>query len=109
MNRVGIDHIFCLSHGIVNKYSNVAIFASISNTERVYPFYVELQGTNTTGKVLLDQLVTIDFDSRGFRYVENIPDGLLVNLLGRVKALFELEKIEFEGLKLFLSLYLFRL
>jgi len=37
-------------------------------------------------------LVTIDFDSRGFRYVENIPDGLLVNLLGRVKALFELER-----------------
>lgn len=82
----------CLSHGIVNKYSNVAIFAPISNTERVYPFYVELQGINTTGKVLLDQLVTIDFDSRGFRYVENIPDGLLVNLLGRVKALFELER-----------------
>ena len=79
----------CLSHSIVTKYSNIAIFAPISNTGRSYPFYVPLDGTASTGKVLLDQLVTIDCNARNYRYVEDIPDDLLENLLARVKVLFE--------------------
>ncbi len=79
----------CLSHSIVTKYSNIAIFAPISNTRRSYPFYVPLDGTTSTGKVLLDQLVTIDYNARNYRYVEDIPDDLLEKLLARVKVLFE--------------------
>lgn len=79
----------CLSHSIVTKYSNIAIFAPISNTGRSYPFYVPLDGTASTGKVLLDQLVTIDYNARNYRYVEDIPDDLLKKLLARVKVLFE--------------------
>ncbi|AXQ78495.1 type II toxin-antitoxin system PemK/MazF family toxin [Streptococcus chenjunshii] len=79
----------CLSHSVVTKYSNIAIFAPISNTKRDYPFYVPLKGTKTTGKVLLDQLVTIDFNARDYRYVEDVTEGLLDNLLARVKVLFE--------------------
>ncbi|MFC3928912.1 type II toxin-antitoxin system PemK/MazF family toxin [Streptococcus caprae] len=79
----------CLSHSIVTKYSNIAIFAPISNTQREYPFYVALEGTESTGKVLLDQLVTIDFNARDHRYVEDIPSYLLDTLLARVKVLFE--------------------
>lgn len=79
----------CLSHSIVTKYSNIAIFAPISNTGRSYPFYVPLDGTASTGKVLLDQLVTIDYNARNYRYVEDIPDELLEKLLARVKVLFE--------------------
>lgn len=79
----------CLSHSIVTKYSNLAIFAPISNTKRKYPFYVSLKDTETTGKVLLDQLVTIDFNARDYRYIENVSDKLLSSLLARVKVLFE--------------------
>lgn len=79
----------CLSHSIVTKYSNLAIFAPISNTKRKYPFYVPLKDIETTGKVLLDQLVTIDFNARDYRYIENVSDKLLSSLLARVKVLFE--------------------
>lgn len=79
----------CLSHSIVTKYSNLAIFAPISNTKRKYPFYVPLKDTETTGKVLLDQLVTIDFNARDYRYIENVSDKLLSSLLARAKVLFE--------------------
>lgn len=79
----------CLSHSIVTKYSNLAIFAPISNTKRKYPFYVPLKDTETTGKALLDQLVTIDFNARDYRYIENVSDKLLSSLLARVKVLFE--------------------
>lgn len=79
----------CLSHSVVTKYSNLAIFAPISNTKRDYPFYVPLKDTETTGKVLLDQLVTIDFNARDYRYIEDVSDELLISLLARVKVLFE--------------------
>lgn len=79
----------CLSHSVVTKYSNLAIFAPISNTKRDYPFYVPLRDTETTGKVLLDQLVTIDFNARDYRYIEDVSDELLISLLARVKVLFE--------------------
>ena len=52
-------------------------------------FYVPLEGTESTGKVLLDQLVTIDFNARDYRYVEDIQEDLLDELLARVKVLFE--------------------
>lgn len=79
----------CLSHSVVMKYSNIAIFAPISSTCRDYPFYVPLKATQTSGKVLLDQLVTIDFNVRDYRYIEDIPEKLLDDLLIRVKVLFE--------------------
>ena len=79
----------CLSHSIVTKYSNIAIFAPISNTKRDYPFYVPLKNTQSTGKVLLDQLVTIDFHAREYHYIEDVSEELLVELLARVKVLFE--------------------
>lgn len=60
----------CLSHSVVIKYSNIAIFAPISNTSRNYPFYIPLSSTKTTGKVLLDQLVTIDFNAREYSYIQ---------------------------------------
>ena len=81
----------CLSHSVVQNYSNIAIFAPISNTKRDYPFYVPLEGTKSTGKVLLDQPVTIDFRARKYKFVEDIADSLLIELLSRVKVIFEKE------------------
>ncbi|MHC5373176.1 type II toxin-antitoxin system PemK/MazF family toxin [Enterococcus sp. LJL120] len=79
----------CLSYKGVVKYSNVAIFAPISNTKRNYPLYVELRGTETSGKVLLDQLVTLDFEERGYTFVESVPDDLIQELLMKSKVMFQ--------------------
>ena len=79
----------CLSHSVVMRYSNIAIFAPISNTKRDYPFYIPLSATKTSGKVLLDQLVTIDFKAREHRYIEDVPDMLLDELLTKAKVLFQ--------------------
>lgn len=79
----------CLSHSLVTKYSNIGVFAPISNTDRSYPFYVPLENTKSTGKVLLDQLVAVDYNARQFHYIEDVPDKLLDDLLKRVKVLFD--------------------
>lgn len=80
----------CLSHQLVEKYSNVAVFAPISNTDRDYPFYKPMPDNSITiGKVLLDQLVTIDYKSRGFNNVETLDDIFMDEALSIVKTIFQ--------------------
>jgi len=73
----------------VRETANIAIFAPISNTKRNYPFYIPLQKASTTGKVLLDQLVAINYNARCYVYVEEINDDLLDELLMKAKTLFQ--------------------
>jgi mRNA interferase MazF len=80
----------CLSQKLISDYANIAIFAPISNTSRKYPLYVQLERTKTTGSVLLDQLVTIDYKTRKFQYVETVSLDYLRALLGKVVLIFQL-------------------
>jgi mRNA interferase MazF len=82
----------CLSNKIISDIANIAVFAPISSTERNYPLYVSLNGTTTTGKVLLDQLVTIDYHARGFEFIESVPSSVINNLLQKVVLIFQPNK-----------------
>jgi mRNA interferase MazF len=79
----------CLSHHLVSDYANIAVFAPVSNTTRRYPFYVPLEKTTTTGVVLLDQPITVDYDARQFKYVETVETDFLKELLKRVVVIFQ--------------------
>jgi mRNA interferase MazF len=79
----------CLSHRLISGSANIAIFAPISNTSRQYPLYVPLEKTKSTGAVLLDQLVTIDYKARQWKFVETITDDLLNELLKIVVLVFQ--------------------
>jgi len=87
--KAGYRPYICLSNKIISDYANIAIFAPISNTKRKYPLYIPLQKTKTTGSVLLDQLVTIDYNARGFRFVETVSSGLLKQLLSTTVMIFQ--------------------
>lgn len=79
----------CLNYHGVSDYANIAVFAPILNAERNYPLYVPLKGTKSSGKVLLDQLVTIDYNTRKYQYVETVPEKLIDELLMKVKVIFQ--------------------
>jgi len=79
----------CLSNKIISDISNIAVFAPISSTKRNYPLYIKLQGTKTTGVVLLDQLVTIDYNARNFEFIESVPTDLANELLAKVILVFQ--------------------
>jgi mRNA interferase MazF len=87
--QMGYRPYICLSHHLVSDCGNIAVFAPISNTTRRYPLYVPLGKTKTTGVVLLDQLVTIDYNARQFNYVETVHGDLLRKLLSAVVLVFQ--------------------
>ncbi|HFI0464076.1 TPA: type II toxin-antitoxin system PemK/MazF family toxin [Streptococcus suis] len=81
-----------LSHNIIADNSNVVTVAPISTTSRNYPLYVEIDaklGLKTSGKVLLDQLTTIDYQARPCIFLEKAPDALLDELLMKVRTVFQ--------------------
>jgi len=79
----------CLSNKIISDIANIAVFAPISNTKRNYPLYIKLQGTQTKGAVMLDQLVTIDYNARKFVSVERAPANVTEELLAKVVLVFQ--------------------
>jgi mRNA interferase MazF len=79
----------CLSNKIISDNANIAVFAPISRTERRYPMYIPLKDTETTGSVMLDQLVTIDYNAREFEFVEKVPPEMLKTLLQIVPLVFQ--------------------
>ena len=79
----------CLSNKIISDYANIAVFAPVSNTARKYPLYIPLENTSTTGSVLLDQLITIDYNARGFKYVETVTPDFLKGLLEKAVLIFQ--------------------
>jgi mRNA interferase MazF len=79
----------CLSNKLISDYANIAVFAPISNTSRKYPLYIPLENTATTGSVLLDQLITIDYNARGFKYVETVTPDFLKELLEKAVLIFQ--------------------
>ena len=87
--QAGFRPYICLSNKMVSDYANIAVFAPISGTERKYPLYIPLQKTKTTGSVLLDQLVTIDYNARNFKYIETVPSALLKHLLAVTVMIFQ--------------------
>jgi len=87
--QAGYRPYICLSNKIISDIANIAVFAPISNTKRSYPLYINLNNMKTTGVVLLDQLVTIDFNARGFDFVESVPQGMIDELLEKVVLVFQ--------------------
>ncbi|EMW5404067.1 type II toxin-antitoxin system PemK/MazF family toxin [Enterococcus faecalis] len=84
-----------LSHNIIADYSNVVIVAPISSTSRNYPLYVPIPPyyeMKTSGKVLLDQLTTIDYESRRCVFLEKAHENLIDELLEKVKMVFQKAK-----------------
>ena len=80
----------CLSHHLVSDYANIAIFAPISNTNRRYPLYVPLEKTRSKGSILLDQLVTIDYNARQWNYIKTVTDEFLTELLKKLVVVFQM-------------------
>ena len=85
----GLRPVIVLSNNIVPQYTNVVIVAPISTTQRRLPLYQNLpDNLNTKGIVLLDQLVTLDYKARSFRFKETVSSDFLAHLLNITRRIF---------------------
>lgn len=70
-----------------NKQIQLALVTPITSTIRGHGFEVKLEKTKTQGVVLCQQIKTIDYVSRGAKFIEKIPDTLLAQVLVKVRVI----------------------
>ena len=81
-----------LSNDTLNMFSELPLVCPITNTDKGYPFHVELDHrTKTTGVVLCDQAKMSDINARRYEFIERIPDDILLEVLDILKGFIEVE------------------
>ena len=79
-----------VSNDEYNMGSDFRIVCPISTTNRKYFLYVDLDNrTKTQGKILGDQIRTVDIMARNHTYIEKLPADILDDLLEILHAIFE--------------------
>jgi mRNA interferase MazF len=79
-----------ISNEYFNKYSEMAIVCPITNTDKSHPLHVKLnEKTKITGVILCNQVKTMDIKVRNFKFLEEIPEDILENVLDIVFSLME--------------------
>jgi mRNA interferase MazF len=77
-----------ISNDVYNAKTDFRVVCPISSTSRKYSLYVSLDSrTKTTGTVLADQIKTIDIKARPHKFVEDIPDDILDDILEIAQAI----------------------
>ncbi|GAB2024981.1 type II toxin-antitoxin system PemK/MazF family toxin [Lactovum odontotermitis] len=85
----GFRPLLVLSNNIVADYTNVVQVAPISTTRRRLPLYLDLPPElETSGAVLLDQIVSIDYTARNAKFGERVPEDFLNQALDIVRRIF---------------------
>ena len=80
-----------VSNDDFNSFSNLAIVCPITNTNKKHPFHVKLdKRTKTTGVILSDQARSLDISSRNYKFIETIPNDILLEVVDIISGLIEL-------------------
>ncbi|MEM8561505.1 MAG: type II toxin-antitoxin system PemK/MazF family toxin [Pseudomonadota bacterium] len=76
-----------LSPKVFNAKVKLALVAPITSRQRGHGFEVMLEGTNTKGVVLCEQVKTIDYIARGVKRIESAPSETIADVLAKVRLL----------------------
>ena len=76
-----------LSPSGFNSKFKLALVAPITSTVRGHGFESPLPGCNTTGVVLCQQVTTIEFITRGIKFIEFAPQNIVNDVLAKFKLL----------------------
>ena len=79
-----------ISNYTFNKATGFAVVCPITNTNRNYPFHVLLpKEFNITGVVMVDQVKSLDYSNRNAKYVTQIPEKFLEEVMAIYSAIFQ--------------------
>jgi mRNA interferase MazF len=83
-----------LSNDFSIKRHSVAYACPITNTTKPYPTHIPLdKRTKTTGVVICEQCKALDLVNRDFKYIETIPDDILIQVINTIKAIIDVPHV----------------
>jgi len=76
-----------VSNDLFNKHTGLCIACPVTSTDRGYPFHVAIpEGERVAGVVMVEQVKSIDFHSRGVKRIASAPDAVLEEVLSILDA-----------------------
>ena len=75
-----------ISNEVFNKHVGLAITCPITNTDRNFPFHIEVNSNKLTGFIMTEQIKSIDYKVRKVKYVERVSDDVMNKVLGIVES-----------------------
>lgn len=76
-----------VSNTSFNKKLGLSIVCPITNTNRDFPFHIEVKSENLTGFIMTEQIKSIDYNARKVKFVEKINENTLNQVLGITKSI----------------------
>ena len=77
-----------LSNDAFNRLTGLAMVCPITSTHRDFPLHVTLDDrTRTHGDILCEQLKSLDYQTRHWRFAETVPDDIFDAALDIVNAI----------------------
>ena len=76
-----------ISHYLFNRHTGLAIVCPITTTQRGFPFHVRItECPKVTGFVMVEQVKSIDFQSRKAKHIGKAPEAVLQEALSILDA-----------------------
>jgi mRNA interferase MazF len=76
-----------VSNDLFNKATGLCIACPVTNTRRDFPFHVSIpEGQAVTGVVMVEQVKSIDYRSRGVKRIGTAPESVLEEVLSILDA-----------------------
>ncbi|MBQ6252465.1 type II toxin-antitoxin system PemK/MazF family toxin [Ruminococcus sp.] len=81
-----------VSNNFFNNITKLAIVCPITNSPKEFPLHIRLdERTQTTGSIMCQHIRTLDVESRGYNFIEKLPDDILQSVINVVFAEIEVE------------------
>jgi mRNA interferase MazF len=77
-----------ISNKIFNQYLGLAFACPITNTKRDFPFHIKVESKNISGYIMVEQLKSIDYNSRNIKFIEKANQPTINKILGIVDTIF---------------------
>lgn len=85
--QMGRRPAFVVSKDLFNRSTGMAMVCPVTHTKRDYPFHVALpKGSKLTGFIMVEQVKSVDFRSRGAKRIESGKNELLSEVLSILDA-----------------------
>ena len=81
-----------ISNNLFQAKTNLAICCPITNTNNHFPLHIPLdERTSTTGVVLCEHIRVLDYETRGYKIIEQVPEDILKQIIDIVFSEIEIE------------------
>jgi len=78
-----------VSNQTFNKHLGLAFACPITNTKRDFPFHIKVDSKNITGYIMVEQMKSIDYNSRKIKFIEKANKTTISHILGIIDSIIE--------------------